>query len=62
MLQAIARLKLLAKGLLVSDIACIFGFQPFQEMQFAIEFHTKGVAGGSLCFHLFNSLKTGLTI
>ena len=62
MLQAIARLKLFAKGFLIADITCVFGFQAFQEMQFAIEFHTEGVAGGSLCFHLFNSLKTGLTI
>ena len=47
MLQTIARLKLLAKSLLVSDVASIFGFQPLQEMQFAIKLHTESVTGSS---------------
>ena len=62
MLQLIARFKLLAQGFLIADIACAFGFQAFQKMQFAIEFHTEGVASGTLCVQSFKGIETWLAI
>ena len=62
MLQTIARLKLFAKGFLVSDVVGILWFQPFQEVQFAIEFDAEGVAGGSLCIQWFLRLKGRLAV
>ena len=62
MLQTIARLKLLTKGLLISDIASILGLQPFQEVQFSIELYTVSVAGGPIGVNGFQSLNTRLCI
>lgn len=62
MFQPIARLKLLAEGLLVADIVGKLWLQPFQEMQLALEFDTVGVAGGSLRIYKFQGVKMLLTI
>ena len=62
MLQSIARLKFLAKCLLIADVSSVFRFQPFQEMQLAIELHTEGITGGSLCVQLFDGVKSWLVI
>lgn len=45
---------------MIADITSKSYLQTFQEMQFAIEFHTEGVTGSSMCVYPFNSLETGL--
>ena len=62
MLQLIARFKLLAQGFLIADIASMFRLEALQEMQFAIEFHTEGVASGTLCIQSLKGIETWLVI
>jgi len=47
MFQPVTRLKLLAKSLLITNVAGEFRFKPFQEMQLAIKLQAVGVAGSS---------------